>query len=950
MSLFVRDIDAFFFKSIFFSILFLVLTTGCKKQEKKEIHAQDVQRINNFIFEEKPSSDTLLLLLKESEWNNDNIGKALYNKELGRRLRDESRFTEAIAHHQEGLRAAIFLQDTLEIAQALNCLGTDFRRIGSLAEASDYHYQALNISEAYSGSETPAGIKNKVMAMNGIGNICLYLRYYDEAEYYFREALKDEVESNSYLGQAINYANIGAIFEERTQYDSAHMYYSKSLEMNKKIESDMGMGLCYISLGHLHEINRAYILAEEDYQKAFDLMAKISDKWHWLESCLAIARIKLLNGQNVDFQYYIKMAGQTATEINSPEHLAKVYKLKHDFNKKQGDYRLALDNYEYSKMMEDSVANIERENRYMDIRVNYEREKNARTIHEIQRVAKTKQRENQLVIYSSWIIATLLLIVAASLFYGYKQGRKRNKMLKELNNIRSTFFTNITHEFRTPITVILGLNERMQKQKNLPPKEIQAFQGVIQRQGNSLLNLVNQLLDISKLKSGIDIPEWRHGDIVIHLSMITESFRLYAREKNIYLNFVAQPKEIIIDFVPSYIQKIVSNLLSNAIKYSRNGDDIVFSIEYDNEKELLSLNVVDKGEGIPEKDLKNIFKMFYQSPEASTKSGTGVGLSLTYLLVKNLKGGISVESQQGKGSSFLVTLPAKYTGSSPILPWIKQDDIPILEDFDKIEDFSTEILSPNRPTILLVEDNEDVAYYVRTLLSDNYNVIYAADGQEGFDKAIKFIPDLVITDLMMPIKDGMQLCEDMKASHMLNHIPIIMLTAKTTDEDRIAGFRCGAEAYISKPFHSEELMICIEKILENRRLLKEKYRNTILQDNGLDVSVTGADVNIDFLRKVTDFIYEEMRNPNLTGALIADHVAMSVSQLNRKLTAIGGMSSSAYIVNMRLKQAKKLLAKQQKAIAEVAENCGFYDTAYFSRIFKKHVGCTPSQYQRVPSE
>lgn len=343
--------------------------------------------------------DSLLNILERFVEEKDVMSQMLIHKQIGVRQRESARLSDAINTHQKGLDMAIKLNDTVEIVQAMNNLGTNFRRIGAHDEASQYHYQALHMAEAWSGLHTQTGIKNRIMALNGIGNISLMLGYYDDAENNFREALKYEMELKSPIGQSINYANIGAIFEIREQIDSAYIYYQKSLEQNIIANSDMGIGLCLIHIGELYEKVEKYELAIAEYKKAYELMDQISDKWHWLQACLSIARIHLITNNNTEFKHYIELAQESAEEIKSPEHLAEIYLLKHEFNIKQGNYNLALNNYKQHKVMKDSIQGQQMVNRYMEIRLGHEQNKNLLRIQEVEATSKMKQQKKQLYIY-----------------------------------------------------------------------------------------------------------------------------------------------------------------------------------------------------------------------------------------------------------------------------------------------------------------------------------------------------------------------------------------------------------------------------------------------------------------------------------------------------------------------------------------------------------------------
>ena len=939
-----------------FILLFTVITalSQCTSSENRtDINTDYKQELSSTLWKTR-DVDSLQIMLNNFTEQNDEVAEMLTYKVIGVRQRENARFSDAIYNHQEGLDIAIKLHDTIEIVQAMNNLGTNFRRIAAHSEASQYHFQALHYAEAWSGLNTPEGIKNRIISLNGIGNISLMLGFYNDAEEKFREALKEETKLDSPIGQAINYANIGAIFEIRQQYDSAYIYYNKSLEQNKIAKSDMGIGLCLIHLGELNEKEGKYNLAKTEYLKAYDLMSRISDKWHGLQASLALARINLATQNISEFNRYIQLAEQTAKEIESPEHLATVYLLKHEYDITQGNHELALTHYKQHEAMQDSVQGVKKINRHIDIRLAHERKKNAARLQQIETASKLEHQKREYMIYMSWLIIIVSLIILASLYYAYQQRNRSNKVLKKLESTRSDFFTNITHELRTPLTVIQGLNRQMQEKKDITEKERIAFRAAIERQSNNLLNLVNQLLDLAKLKKGADDPQWKRGNIIAYLEMTAEAFRLYALEKGVNLMFYSDIEASEMDFIPSYIDKIASNLLSNAIKHTDAGGKIDFVIAEGQRPDTIIIRISDTGEGIPQKDIDNIFDLFYQSPQARNISGTGIGLAFTQMMVEKMKGEIVVESQLGKGTVFTIILPLKNKQLPYIYP-LKEDDKTIVTHSQKpiqgMEDKNntkTSKIESNstKPIILIVEDNSDIVLYLKSLLIDRYEVITAWNGEEGLQAAQKHIPDLVITDLMMPIKDGYQLVSEMKENRLLDHIPIIMLTAKTTDEDRIKGLRYGVDAYVRKPFQHEELLIRVENIFENRRVLKEKYMNAITR-SGSENKLCD-DANMKFLQTITSIIYAELNNPELNSVFLADKMAMSISQLSRKINGITGYSTISYVLQLKLSKAKKMLASESISIAEVSDACGFYDASYFSRVFKKEFGLSPSHFQKMP--
>lgn len=949
-----RGASSFLCTAIFLYLIIILIS--CVHDESILPYSiEEKEKLEKRISQDQFSTDSILILLKKNVISRNNLAVSVLCKELGERMRESSDFSRAIVYHQQGLMAAYKISDTIGITQALNNLGTNFRRIGALPEASGYHYQALQMAEAFSGKNEYVGRKNRVMAINGIGNIHLSFGNLDEAEKAFREALKEEKILESHVGQAMNYANLGAIFEEKQMYDSAYYYYQRSMEQNVLAKSLLGIGLCYIHFGHIFELQQQFDKAEREYLLAYDVMYDIIDQWHLLEATLAIARIRLQKNDFIEAEKYIELAKSTAIDIQSPEHLSAIYHLQHEYNLKRGNFSEALNDYKISRAFQDSIRNMQKLNKVTDFRLNYERDKHKQYIADLNVRNEMEANQKRTILYASMISVLLLILLLTALLYAYFQRTKSNKILRNVNQLRTNFFTNITHEFRTPLTVILGLSNHMQAAKKLTSAESNAYLKAIDRQGARLLTLVNQLLNMSRINAGMDRPEWQKGNIVIYLQMVIDSFRLYAKSKNIRLIFFTSEPSIEMDFVPHYIDDIVQNLLSNAIKFSNPGGEISINLTKKRNKEVC-LTVSDQGKGIPKEELKHIFDLFYQGEQSDKNNGSGIGLSYIRQLVETMHGVMWVESEEGKGTLFSLTIPLQQSVDMyfPVMGSQEHREpaltlgIPELESSamnttsNEKTDKQAEIKS--RATVLIIEDNADVVLYIKALLPAQYSLFTAKDGVEGIERAYELVPDIIISDIMMPNKDGLTLCREIRASILLNHIPVILLTAKSTPEDRLTGLQYGADAYIRKPFHLNDLLVQIEMLLENRRLLKEKYMSSLLKEDVTQVK----DGNIDFLQKATDIVYSEMRNPDFTTVTLASKLNVSTSQLNRKLSAVSGYTPSIFIMNIRVNCAKKKLAASDKPIGQIAEECGFYDLAYFSRIFKKLTHVSPSQYRRLP--
>lgn len=942
------------FTAIILNLILILSACSNGDSGKTDYRNEKIELIGKISDSNFPA-DSLHYLLDMALEEKDMHAVALLYKELGKRKREQADFSKAIEYHQQGLNVAYAIEDTTEIVVALNNLGTDFRRIGAYPEAYDYHHRALQTLDSYSLFNEDVSKKNRVIAINGIGNIHLSYENYDDADSMFREALIAEKRLGSNLGQAINYANLGAIFELTGKYDSAFVYFQRSMEYNMLAKSQLGTGLCYIHFGRIYELQEEYDKAEREYLLAYDIMSQLSDRWHWLEATLALARINLLNKEFDEYKEFIELANTTASEIESPEHLSAVYNIKHQYYTEIGDFESALENFKIIKMYEDSIQNMQKLNKVIDLRMNYERDRNRGYIAELNLRNEMEIKQKRTIIRASIVTLLMLVLLSGSLLFAYVQRTKSNRILKNLNQLRNTFFTNITHEFRTPLTVILGLSKHMQTVSDLDQDETASFMKAIERQGSNLMKLVNQLLNMSKINAGMDNPEWYKGDIVLFVRLIIDSLKLYAKSKNLKLIFTCRDESIEMEFVPSYINDIVQNLLSNAIKYSFSGEEINIYVSKLKNRQV-SINVTDTGVGINEDDLEHIFNLFYQGEQSDKNSGSGIGLSYTYKMVEYMNGKIEVESRENKGARFTVRLP-QYQNREIDLPIWKPNEDKTIFDFINIKgkkpfkDISeaerdskkTEQAHNYNYSILLIEDNDDVLLYLKSLLPPEYNVITARDGSEGFELAMEVIPDIIISDVMMPVKDGLTLCNDIRSSSLLNHIPIILLTAKSSRQDWIKGVKYGADAYIKKPFNFEELLVQIETLIENRRLLKEKYRNLIMNK----AEVPEKDLNFEFLQKATDIVYDEMDNPEFSTGSLAERLAISSSQLNRKLAAVSGYTPSTFITKHKIEYAKRQLATDNRPIGQIAEECGYSDIAYFSRTFKKMTSLSPSQFRRL---
>jgi signal transduction histidine kinase/DNA-binding response OmpR family regulator len=534
--------------------------------------------------------------------------------------------------------------------------------------------------------------------------------------------------------------------------------------------------------------------------------------------------------------------------------------------------------------------------------------------------------------------------------------------LQEIDSMKSRFFANISHEFRTPLTLILGpINKILTKTRN---QEIKQELNIMQRNAQRLQRLINQLLDLSKIEAGKMTLQARPENIVALLNRIVQSFESQAKLKGIELKFQSEQDEIIAFIDRDKIENIFYNLLSNALKFTSQGGNVavVCKIQFVNRKSEIVIAVADTGIGIPPNRLDKIFNRFYQVDDSYTREheGSGIGLALTRELVDLHHGKIEVESELNKGTTFRVYLPlgkehlkpeeiaADQSASADSEPAgglhieePSKDSDSTRSDLRHSEGFAPPSHRKALPLVLIVEDNRDMRSYMQDCLASDYRVIEAVDGEDGLHRAIDKIPDLIISDVMMPRMDGFEMCGRLKSDERTSHIPIILLTARASAESKIKGLELGADDYLIKPFDRTELLVRAKNLIEQRRKLRERFsRDISLQPK--EIAVTSYDEK--FLQRTMDIIEQHLADSEFTIDSLLKEVGMSRMQLHRKLRALINCSASEFIRVLRLKRAAQLLQQKSGNVTEVAFEVGFNNLSYFSRCFRQQFGKLPSEY------
>lgn len=558
-------------------------------------------------------------------------------------------------------------------------------------------------------------------------------------------------------------------------------------------------------------------------------------------------------------------------------------------------------------------------------------------------------------LYALTILA-IIFITSYILFVIYRLKHKVS-IEQEISDIKLRFFTNISHELRTPLTLITGPVEQLLNNKTIEGKvREQLF--IIERNANRMLRLVNQILDFRKIQNKKMKMHVQQIDLLPFIRQIIENFNYLANEQHINLSFKAPEYPVILWADTDKLEKIIFNLISNAFKYTPKGKNITIEVT-ENEK-IISISIIDQGVGMTKNQLKRLFVRFenFSDQHIHTQESTGIGLSLTKELVEIHHGTITVESQPNEGSCFTVTLQKGNSHFDSNTEFIVSEDI-VNKTINSthndtaitISDKPKQKIEDNKNLILLVEDNNELRSFLKTILTESYNIVEADDGETGIRIACEQLPDIIISDIMMPHKNGIELLNELKNNESTSHIPIILLSAKSSIESKIEGMQYGADDYITKPFSATYLKARIQNIVEQRKRLQHIYCQTLFPSKAEKKSVEKENIPIlsasdqKFMDKLVQIITENMDNCDFSVDNMALAVDMSRSNFFRKLKSITGQSPIDFLKQMKMKRAVQLIESKEYNISEIAYMTGFNDAHYFSKCFKQAYGISPTEYK-----
>lgn len=777
-------------------------------------------------------------------------------------------------------------------------------------------------------------------AYQSLGNVYLELKDYDAAE---KNYLKANNEFKKIPGAGDFYFNttnvfLGQVYYHKEQYKKADELLTKTLLFYEGIKDERTvaeinnyLGLIHLKYGNLEK-------AEGHFQKSLLFQSTNEYNLEAAQSALQLGALNIERKKAGAAIGFLEKAIAYNSEINNGTLNQKAHSLLAQAYALQGNYEAAYSNSEIAKKINDSIQQAQSAEKIKELEGIYQTESRDREIELLttQNELAEQQKNNQ----RNLLLAIVFLATFGGifLFLQLRNRKKTNTKLQELDIAKNTFFANISHEFRTPLTLINGPIEDQLASKKLSPSEKRNLKSAL-RNTERLKDLVDQLLALAKLESGNLKLNIQRGNMPNFLSTQAQAFLFSCDEKNIKLS-VEVPKDDDVDwFDQDVLEKIVYNLLGNAVKYTpENGFITLEGKRLDHKYEI---SVSNSGNYISPEQQQKIFERFYQT---NTKNpGTGIGLALTKDLVEIHKGSISLRSEESGISKFTIILPVHRDAFDEILEF---SEIKKFEEFKPVSNTEKigekEIVLPeDAPTILVVDDSKDIRDYVSSIFENTFAVHSASNGKDAFEIAIEVIPDIVISDVMMPEEDGFTFTKHLKEHQLTSHIPVILLTAKTHITSKLEGMGIGADAYVTKPFNSQLLKATVDNLIETRRKLQQRFaQEVILMPK--DIAISSADeMFLDRLQKVLD---KHLTEPNFTAEQFGAQMGVSRMQLHRKLKALTNQSTSEFIRSQRLKLSLNLLKANKISISEIGYAVGFNDPSYFTKCFKQKFGCAPSEY------
>lgn len=753
---------------------------------------------------------------------------------------------------------------------------------------------------------------------------------YDMAIEAIKKAKKSNIESGIHLAQ-MRLADLSGL---REQYEDAKKYADSALSYYLNVNDTRKVSRIYWIYSSYFTVTNQPDSVEKSHLKRLAYLKQTTDEEEIASALVAYGNffrsVKKDCAKALPVLEEAKKKYETIGESKNDRYLRLIVGMAL-CESELGDYKKAFQMYDTAYGLKVELVNKANNELTRQMETKYQTEKKEQEIALLtaQKELEAKQKTSQRNLFLA--LLGVILMASGFIFYAYRNKLKTARKLKELDTLKSRFFANVSHEFRTPLTLIKSPLQSVIEAETSAEKT-QKLQ-LINQNANRMLELVDQLLELSKLDSGSLKPILKKADLDAFIKTLIAPFQYEAGQKNIpfssHINI--NPKEHLFDH--DILEKITANLLSNALKYTPENEKVHVGASAENH--WLKILVQNTGNTLSKVETSKIFERFYQKNE--NNPGVGIGLALVKELVELYKGSINVENQQG-ALTFLVTLPL----DKEVLK-----DVAIISEDAAVEVPTVSNVTPDEdaPLLLIADDNAAIRQVVADVFASEYKILKAVNGKEALKIAKKEVPDLIISDVMMPEMDGFELTNALKNDEVTSFVPVVLLTAKTGDEPHLQALKNQADAYVTKPFNNQLLKATVQQLLAERSKLRERFSKELVL-RPMDVVLSSADEK--FMVKLQTIIDEKLQNPDFSAEEFAETVGMSRMQLHRKLKSLTGFSATEFIRKERLKMATVLLKNKTHNISEIAFAVGFNDADYFSKCFKEEFGVTPSRFSAQP--
>lgn len=846
---------------------------------------------------------------------------------------------------EKGLSIAINGRNQRMEASFYNMTGNILKERRSFKEAIDYYLKATALFEKL---DDDSGL---AQSLSNVGNLENLMGNYDKAEEYALQSLRIAEKINQRTSIAYSNRLLGRIYRKQKKFDQAAQVYEKAIDIYTELDAKRDLSETFLAKGNIYYEKSEFGDAIREYRRALRMNKLIHDSTNmaYTYAALGFAMYEIKEFQQSI--HYFDTTGNVGKLIHLPVFVMDSYSGLSTVYAEVGNYKLAHRYQRLLSNLKDSMSQVENREAATELEARYQNEKKENEIRALNaenevKALQLQKQTNQRNYLVGLIVLSVVLIGALYNRYTIKQ--KASKKLEELDEIKSRFFANISHEFRTPLSLIIGpLQQKIESTTDQHEKEELQL---MKRNADRLHSLINQLLDLSKIESGMMKLHTEEGDISHFMKVMYSSFTSLAEQKRITYQLEIAETSITGFFDRDKLEKIMYNLLSNAFKFTPDGGQVSLHVHRENQN--LVVRVKDSGSGIPADKISKIFDRFYQVDDSATRvaGGTGVGLALAKELADVHHGKLSVESPfpgasvERMGCEFKLVIPLskEYYKNEITIPSgsiykgvLSQADVSVFENRQGE-------VNPELPVVLIAEDNQDMRSFIAETLENKFQIISAEDGLDALEKAVAQVPDLVISDWMMPRMDGHSLCVKLKDHKATSHIPIIMLTAKADQDSKLEGLQTGADDYLTKPFDARELIVRVLNLIEQRKKLRELFRQQIIL-HPKQISIKSPDA--EFLDKVLSLMESNYPNALFGVEEFTQEIGLSRMQLHRKLKALTDTSPGEFLRQFRLERAKQLLKLPGIQVSEVAYQTGFNNLSNFTKAFKDFTGLTPSEFK-----